>query len=365
MFGMNAQGGGLATMGQNPQQQKYLIGGGLGDYFRNNSGALSTLAAGLIGGNRNTLANAVGQMPQAQAMDQQRADKAKQNAAIQQWLGSQNLGPEQAALYQAFPQLAAQQAFAGPDLTSGMKEYNLAKDQGFQGSYLDYQTALKRAGASNNTVNVGGKYGTIPSGFRLVEGSEGAFMEPVPGGPAAMEQQAAADAAQVSAQSQAEKASTILDNISGIRSEGENWNPAFVTGTASRPFAMYSDSPAGRIRARVGALQSGVALNSMLKLKEASSTGATGFGALSQKELDLLINDIGSLNPDNTSYDIFMETLDRIEKRFQRVAKDVQEQLSPEEIQRLGLEPIVGAAGGTGGGSGDKNGDGVIDWKDL
>lgn len=127
MFG-NMQGGGLATAGQNPQQ-KYLIGGGLGDYFRNNSGALSTLAAGLIGGDRDTLANAVAAMPQAQAMDRQRADKAKQNAAIQNWLwsASNGMSAEQAALAQAFPQLAAQQALAGPETTNDIINWQFSQ----------------------------------------------------------------------------------------------------------------------------------------------------------------------------------------------------------------------------------------------
>jgi hypothetical protein len=35
--------------------------------------------------------------------------------------------------------------------------YNLAKEQGYGGSFLDYQTALKKAGVQNTIVNVAGK----------------------------------------------------------------------------------------------------------------------------------------------------------------------------------------------------------------
>jgi len=39
--------------------------------------------------------------------------------------------------------------------TTDQRDYELAKSQGFQGSFLDFQTALKRAGASNISVNTG------------------------------------------------------------------------------------------------------------------------------------------------------------------------------------------------------------------
>lgn len=42
---------------------------------------------------------------------------------------------------------------AGP--TDDMREYQQAVQQGYKGSFFDYQTQLKRAGAANNTVNLG------------------------------------------------------------------------------------------------------------------------------------------------------------------------------------------------------------------
>ena len=39
--------------------------------------------------------------------------------------------------------------------TTDQRDYELAKSQGFQGSFLDFQMALKRAGASNISVNTG------------------------------------------------------------------------------------------------------------------------------------------------------------------------------------------------------------------
>lgn len=39
------------------------------------------------------------------------------------------------------------------DMSSGMKEYNLAVDQGFNGSFVDYKNVLAAAGAANTEVN--------------------------------------------------------------------------------------------------------------------------------------------------------------------------------------------------------------------
>lgn len=41
------------------------------------------------------------------------------------------------------------------DRTSAMKEYEFAKSQGYQGSFQDYQTEMKRAGASNTNIDLG------------------------------------------------------------------------------------------------------------------------------------------------------------------------------------------------------------------
>jgi hypothetical protein len=55
------------------------------------------------------------------------------------------------------------QGFAGQmfpkqsEMPSAVKEYEYAKGQGFQGSFTDFQTGLKRAGAASTTVNVGGE----------------------------------------------------------------------------------------------------------------------------------------------------------------------------------------------------------------
>lgn len=225
-----------------------------------------------------------------------------------------------------------------PPTTDDIREYQFAKQSGYEGSFPDWQIDQRKAGATNVTVG-GGKYGTIPPGFELVETPEGARLRPIPGGPAAMEAQQAEEVWQTGQEQQGAKAGQMLEDVAAIRKDMEGGN---AVGTFSRPFAMISSTPAGRVRSRIKALQSGVALQKMMDLKAASSTGATGFGALSEKELSLLINEIGALDPDNTDPEIFAETLDRIEARYSRVLADIKKNVSPERIRELGLD-VLGA----------------------
>lgn len=71
--------------------------------------------------------------------------------------------------------------------TDDMREYNLAQSQGYTGSFVDYMTDMRRAGATNITNTVGGtpEVGTIPQGYQLSQTEDGAWvMAPIPGGPA-------------------------------------------------------------------------------------------------------------------------------------------------------------------------------------
>lgn len=164
---------------------------------------------------------------------------------------------------------------------------------------------------------------------------------PVSGSKADAAATAADKATEAGGVNQANQAETMLDATASIKKEMTDATmPA--TGTFSRPFALLSGTAAGRVRSYVKALQSGVALNTMLKLKEASKVGATGFGALSERELDILINEIGALNADNTEPDIFLKTIDRIERQFNAVMDNVKKTVPPEALKAQGLDYLIG-----------------------
>lgn len=67
-------------------------------------------------------------------------------------------------------------------LTDDQREYQAAKDQGFQGSFMDYQIKMKEAGRQQVNIDTGAK---LPSGFRWIDPKNQELgVEPIPGGPA-------------------------------------------------------------------------------------------------------------------------------------------------------------------------------------
>lgn len=136
------------------QERRYLMGGGLGDFLRANQGSLFNLSAGLLGG-REGLQQALANMPAAMQGDRAAADRQRQNAAIQQWIGSQNLSPEKAALLKAYPQLAAEQAFAQPETTNDIRNFQFAQGNP---AFAQFVRGNKAAGATNVNVTSGDSF---------------------------------------------------------------------------------------------------------------------------------------------------------------------------------------------------------------
>lgn len=66
-------------------------------------------------------------------------------------------------------------------LTDDQREYQAAKDQGFEGTFMDYQVKMKEAGRSQINLDTGEK---LPSGYRWVDPNDKTKgVQPIPGGP--------------------------------------------------------------------------------------------------------------------------------------------------------------------------------------
>jgi len=63
---------------------------------------------------------------------------------------------------------------------------------------------------------------------------------------------------------------------------------------------------------------------------------------LNTAELELLISDMGRLDPNTTAPDIFQANVRRIRSRYQRVIDDIKKEVSPEQIRKLNLGPLLG-----------------------
>jgi len=95
-----------------------------------------------------------------QENEREKAERARQQAGFQGLLAQSNLNPQQRGLLEAaglaggLPVLL-QNAFPDPvKPTDDMREYGVAKSQGFDGSFLDFLKNVKSFGAPQTTVNM-------------------------------------------------------------------------------------------------------------------------------------------------------------------------------------------------------------------
>lgn len=140
-----------------------------------------------------------------------------------------------------------------------------------------------------------GKDAGLPPGWRFDQQSGQA--ERIPGGPAEVEQQQQAE--QAGAATNERQGKSLYDEVTGdVRSQNinevadevlENISP-WSTGLGSS-LSGIGGTPAADLSADLKVLQSDQVLGRMEEMKNQSSTGATGFGAMNKPELELLMSD--------------------------------------------------------------------------
>jgi hypothetical protein len=95
-----------------------------------------------------------------------------------------------------------------------------------------------------------------------------------------------------------------------------------------------------QINQEIATLLAKKALNTITEMKNASRTGATGFGAMNEKELGLIQDDIASLDT-RLSDKAFEASLNRIKQRMQKVMSQIditeQDRLSLQQEDPLGI----------------------------
>ena len=167
-------------------------------------------------------------------------------------------------------------------------------------------TAIGGGGTSVNIENMG----NIPAGWQLVEDPQtGAkSMQPIPGGPAEREIKAQEAAAAAASQAETQrvqqadtgqgiKASTVgrsVDRLVGMMDKGGIFNlpEAGIIGSALGGLGVNQE--AVTFKNELAAIQSAVAFDTLQKMREASKTGGA-LGAVSERELDLLISAYGGI----------------------------------------------------------------------
>ncbi|MGY5794131.1 hypothetical protein ACXHXM_28500 len=150
----------------------------------------------------------------------------------------------------------------------------------------DYTLSQKRASATTVNVNDGNKYGTIPPGYRLVEGPNGAYMEAIPGSPDAIKNAQAADAKDKKsdhAQVSSDAVDTAFNNV--LRVDGESWLP--TTGFTGSMLSNVGGTGSNNVRAALETLKANASLSTLQKMRDESPTGA-GMGSPSDSEQKMI-----------------------------------------------------------------------------
>lgn len=122
--------------------------------------------------------------------------------------GAALIGGDGAALYENTKDIEPQAA------PQSVREYQFAQQNGFGGSFADWQQLNRAKGVTVNTGNQGPQIGAIPSGYQAIQGEDGAYsMQMIPGGPAS------AEVAQATADTEQE-ATKALRNIARFNPDG-------------------------------------------------------------------------------------------------------------------------------------------------
>lgn len=152
-------------------------------------------------------------------------------------------------------------------------------------------------------------------------------------------QQTNLDIWQNEAAKEAETENTIRELIKDVQDKGLLISGGSIFGRGLRALAP---GEADAYRAKLASVVQKIQLGNMLRLKNASATGATGFGNLTQSENTLLQADYGALTSENLPSDAVVATLERalqgFPKRRQEALDAIQSRIArnrQREIQGL------------------------------
>lgn len=182
-----------------------------------------------------------------------------------------------------------------PKQPASVQEYEYAKGQGYKGTFEEFSTAKRKAGATNVNVSSGGEYGTIPPGYMVRKDPKtGAVsMEPIPGGPAARD--IAGDQGKMDASSQAREryGKIVIEDIDRAIGMIEE-SPVFTTGLTGSALQNLAGSKANDLRAIISTVRANIGFDRLQEMRMSSPTGGA-LGPVSDFENQLLQATLGNL----------------------------------------------------------------------
>jgi hypothetical protein len=210
--------------------------------------------------------------------------------------------------------------------TADIREYNLAKSQGFQGTFADWQQTGKRRT----------EVGTIPQGYQLVEarndkGETVLRMEPIAGGPADIEARELAGKAEKRAGSQQTMTDTILNEAEKARGLINNWS----TGAGAFLLQGLPLTEARQLVGHVKSLQAQATIETLNAMRQESPTGGA-LGNVTNQENAMLAAKAGLLDP-MSKPEVFKQQLDDYERTLLRIVH------GPEEGDKIFSQSRLGS----------------------
>lgn len=201
---------------------------------------------------------------------------------------------------------------------SAVQEYEYAKDRGFTGTLLDYQTAKAAASKSNISLNVEGgpNFGPIPTGYFLSKSGDSWRLTPIPGGPAELALQREMDAlaeAQKGRTTTADVVSQDIHRIMGLMDQAV----LPTTGAFGPHVAKVGGTAAHDISRLLETVKGNTAFDKLTEMRKASPTGAA-LGNVTDREMALLAAVRGNLEQSQSD-----EQLRRNLIRLHNVTMDV------------------------------------------
>jgi hypothetical protein len=296
-------------------------------------GALARAMQGGMAGYMSHKADTAEKEGQADFSSKLQQAMANQEGADWSGLAGHAYAPEglQGVLYsKMFPE--------APKPTDDMREFDFSQTNPAFAEYMQ-----RRSPQTNVTVE-GGKYGTIPPGFQLVEGPEGARMEPIPGGPAALEQAAAEEKKRLS-QGQAGTTADVVTEDVGRAIQAIQNDPSMTTGIVGQVLGSIGGTQAHDVNALITTIGANIGFDKLQQMRQNSPTGGA-LGPVSDFENKLLQATFGALQQSQTDEQL-VYSLKRVNDLYNQIvhgpnAQQGQQQQQAPGQKRLRYNPATG-----------------------
>lgn len=211
-----------------------------------------------------------------------------------------------------------------PTPTSVEQQYLRAKSEGFEGNFIDYQSELKKAGATQVTTNIGddGLLPKPPKGFMYVKDEtapHGIKQVPISGSDEDLKRQTADQAKG----DQFKYKDVALQDVRRMQDKIKSapwYNP--TTGLIGNFLKDVGGTAAADVNALATSIKASIGFDRLQEMREASPTGGA-LGQVSNMELRQLNAALGNLEQ-TQSEEQLLENLERIEAIYIQVMEKAQ-----------------------------------------